>query len=76
MCQVGVFYNSAEIFYVKVIKVDTLTKGIDQFVFIPEMKIVDRYFFSNVDTGNIQLVIAATDPTASRIFLTFKSMLC
>jgi hypothetical protein len=36
-------------------------------------EIVDRYFFSNVDSGNLQLVICTTDPAASRMYFAFKS---
>lgn len=34
---------------------------------------VDRYFFRNVDKSNLQLVIGATDPTATRVYWAFKS---
>lgn len=34
---------------------------------------VDRYFFENVDTNNLQLVLGATDPSATRVFWAFKS---
>lgn len=34
---------------------------------------VDRYFFDNVDKNNLQLVIGATDPTATRVYWAFKS---
>lgn len=34
---------------------------------------VDRYFFSHVDSGQLQLVIATTDPSASRMYFAFKS---
>lgn len=36
-------------------------------------ELVDRTFFGSVDTGNIQLCIATTDPVASRIYLAYKS---
>lgn len=34
---------------------------------------VDRTFFKDVDTGNLQLVIGATDPTATRVYWAYKS---
>lgn len=34
---------------------------------------VDRYFFSTVDSGNLQLVVFATDPSASRMYFAYKS---
>lgn len=34
---------------------------------------VDRFFFRNVDRSNLQLVIGATDPTATRVYWAFKS---
>lgn len=34
---------------------------------------VDRYFFANVDRGNLQLMIGATDPSGTRVFWAFKS---
>lgn len=34
---------------------------------------VDRYFFRNVDLGNLQLVIGATDPTGTRVYWAYKS---
>lgn len=34
---------------------------------------IDRTFFSDVDTGNLQLVIGAADPTATRVFWAYKS---
>jgi hypothetical protein len=36
-------------------------------------EVVDRFFFGNVDSGNLQLVIATTDPAASRMYFAFKS---
>lgn len=35
---------------------------------------VDRTFFADVDTGNLQLVIGAQDPRNSRIFWAYKSI--
>ena len=35
---------------------------------------VDRTFFSDVDKGNLQLVIAATDPTSTRVYFAYKSI--
>lgn len=34
---------------------------------------VDRFFFGDVDRGNLQLVIGATDPTQTRVFWAYKS---
>lgn len=34
---------------------------------------VDRFFFGDVDAGNLQLVIAAADPTATRAYFAYKS---
>lgn len=34
---------------------------------------VDRTFFEDVDRGNLQLVIGATDPTATRVYWAYKS---
>ena len=34
---------------------------------------VDRWFFANVDQSALQLVIGATDPTATRVYWAFKS---
>jgi len=34
---------------------------------------VDRTFFANVDTANLQLFIAATDPTTTRVYFAYKS---
>lgn len=34
---------------------------------------VDRYFFRNVDTGSLQLLIAASDPRATRVYWAYKS---
>lgn len=34
---------------------------------------VDRFFFGDVDRGNLQLVIGATDPTATRVYWAYKS---
>lgn len=34
---------------------------------------VDRYFFANVDAGNLQLVLGASDPTSTRVYWGFKS---
>lgn len=34
---------------------------------------VDRYFFANVDRGNLQLVIGASDPTSTRVYWAYKS---
>lgn len=34
---------------------------------------VDRFFFADVDTGNLQLVIGAVDPTATRFYWSYKS---
>ena len=34
---------------------------------------VDRWFFANVDKSALQLVIGATDPTATRVYWAFKS---
>lgn len=36
-------------------------------------EIVDRYFFNNVDSSQPQLIIATTDPAASRMYFAFKS---
>jgi hypothetical protein len=36
-------------------------------------EIVDRYFFSNVDASNLQLISPTTDPAASRLYIPFKS---
>lgn len=33
----------------------------------------DRFFFENYDSGNLQLVIGASDPEATRVYWTFKS---
>lgn len=35
---------------------------------------VDRFFFSDVDTGNIQMVIGAHDPTQTRVYWAYKSI--
>jgi hypothetical protein len=35
---------------------------------------VDRFFFGDVDTANLQLVIGATDPTATRVYWAYKSL--
>lgn len=34
---------------------------------------VDRFFFGDVDRGNLQLVIGACDPTATRVYWAYKS---
>lgn len=34
---------------------------------------VDRTFFADVDVSNLQLVIAATDPTTTRVYWAYKS---
>lgn len=34
---------------------------------------VDRFFFRDVDTGNLQLVFGAVDPTATRAYWAYKS---
>lgn len=34
---------------------------------------VDRYFFANVDKGNLQLVLGASDPTSTRVYWAYKS---
>lgn len=34
---------------------------------------VDRTFFADVDTANLQLFIAATDPTTTRVYFAYKS---
>jgi len=34
---------------------------------------VDRWFFAHVDRSNLQLVIGATDPSATRVYWAFKS---
>lgn len=34
---------------------------------------VDRFFFGDVDRGNLQLVIGAPDPTATRVYWAYKS---
>lgn len=34
---------------------------------------VDRFFFGDVDQSNLQLVIGATDPTATRVYWAYKS---
>lgn len=34
---------------------------------------VDRFFFRNVDTANLQLVLGATDPTGTRVYWAYKS---
>lgn len=34
---------------------------------------VDRFFFGDVDTGNLRLLIGATDPTATRVYWAYKS---
>lgn len=34
---------------------------------------VDRFFFENVDTANLQLVNGASDPTSTRVYWGFKS---
>jgi len=35
---------------------------------------VDRSFFADVDTGNLQLTIGACDPRSSRVFWAYKSL--
>lgn len=35
---------------------------------------VDRTFFADVDTGNLQLCIGASDPKASRVYWSYKSL--
>jgi len=37
-------------------------------------EMVDRYIFANLDTSNTQLIIATTDPVASRMYFAFKSL--
>lgn len=34
---------------------------------------VDRFFFGDVDTNNLQLMIGATDPTGTRVYWAYKS---
>ena len=34
---------------------------------------IDRTFFADVDTANLQLFIAATDPTTTRVYFAYKS---
>lgn len=34
---------------------------------------VDRFFFGDVDRNNLQLVLGATDPTATRVYWAYKS---
>lgn len=34
---------------------------------------VDRFFFANVDSANLQLVLGASDPTSTRVYWGFKS---
>lgn len=34
---------------------------------------VDRFFFRDVDTANLQLVLGAADPTATRVYWAYKS---
>lgn len=34
---------------------------------------IDRTFFADVDTGNLQLVIGANDPTQTRVYFAYKS---
>lgn len=34
---------------------------------------VDRFFFRDVDKGNLQLVLGASDPTATRVYWAYKS---
>lgn len=34
---------------------------------------VDRFFFGDVDRGNLQLVLGAADPTATRVYWPYKS---
>lgn len=35
---------------------------------------VDRTFFADVDTGNLQLLLASTDPTQTRVYWSYKSI--
>lgn len=35
---------------------------------------IDRSFFADVDTANLQLVIGASDPRSTRVFFTYKSL--
>lgn len=35
---------------------------------------VDRTFFADVDTSNLQLIIGASDPTSTRVYWAYKSM--
>lgn len=35
---------------------------------------VDRTFFADIDTANLQLLIAATDPTTTRVYWAYKSI--
>lgn len=35
---------------------------------------VDRTFFADIDTANLQLFIAATDPTTTRVYWAYKSI--
>jgi hypothetical protein len=35
---------------------------------------VDRTFFANVDTSNLQLVVGASDPTSTRVYWAYKSI--
>jgi hypothetical protein len=37
-------------------------------------EIVDRFIFSTIDTGNLQLCISTTDPAASRLYIGYKSI--
>lgn len=34
----------------------------------------DRYIFANIDTSNLQLLLFATEPAASRLYIAFKSL--
>lgn len=34
---------------------------------------VDRTFFADVDTGNLQLIVGASDPTSTRVYWAYKS---
>lgn len=34
---------------------------------------VDRTFFADVDTGNLQLVVGSSDPTSTRVYWAYKS---
>jgi hypothetical protein len=37
-------------------------------------EIIDRFFFSSVDTSNLYLVLMSTDPAVSRLYIAYKSL--